>query len=252
MKWQALLAYLVYYVASGIGCEAHGASGAEGIQSLSLAREYELLGVSAEDSIGAIKKAHRKLSLANHPDKQAGCADCASKLADINAAYDRIVYLRRRTDSPGLEMFFGFSEKLFNLISEVSTAWDKYPEKQRLFGLWSAYRESESLDKDLAHLGVIAGQVVQGILDTNANEIALVLGLLVVWNVSALVGIVTICYCIFKVCWWTWLLVYFPISWLFTYARAGSPSSPGVKSPPRKAKSSPLTTPPSSPSSSSS
>jgi len=248
MMWLGLFLLLAIHVrlllVQGIGGEG---------QSLSLAREYELLGVSAEDSIAAIKKAHRKLSLANHPDKQTGCVDCASKLAEINAAYDRIVYLRRTTDSPGLHMFFGFSEKLFNLISEVSTAWDKYPEKQRLFGLWAAYRESESLDKDLAHLGVIAGQVVQGILDTNANEIALVLGLLIVWNVSALVGICTICYWILKVCWWIWLLVYYPISWLFTYGRpSGTSSPPGVRSPPRKAKTSPPTTPPSSPPSSSS
>ena len=53
---------------------------------------YEILGVSKNATPEEMKKAYRKLSMALHPDRQAGKSDAEKKEAeekfkDVNAAY---------------------------------------------------------------------------------------------------------------------------------------------------------------------
>lgn len=157
---------------------------------LSLQAEWELLGVNEASTAEEVKKAHRKLSLELHPDKNPGCSDCATRLAEINAAYDTIIYNRKHLDSPDLAIFFGFSEKLFAIIKDVADLWNHIPQeqKERTQRLFEEYKSSESFDKDLAHAGSLLSRWINQILESNANEIFVVLMIIVAWNVLAILG----------------------------------------------------------------
>ena len=59
---------------------------------------YNVLGISPNASEDEIKTAYRKLSQQYHPDRQSDSvmADIANeKMAEINAAYDKIMEMRR-------------------------------------------------------------------------------------------------------------------------------------------------------------
>ena len=120
----------------------------------SLDDAYRILGASPSDSIDIIKKAHRKLALENHPDKNRHCKNCSSKLSSINDAYDKIIYARRNQDSPELKAFFGFSEKLFNLVHDAWGLWDLIPqqEKENVYSSWTSYQSSASFINDIGVL----------------------------------------------------------------------------------------------------
>lgn len=158
--------------------------------TISLQNEYNILGVKDSDSLAVIKKAHRALSLENHPDKKPNCSECKVRLVEINSAYDKIIYTRKQSDSPGLEMFFGFSEKLFNLIHEVFELWEHIPivDKQRCANLFESYRSSESLDMDLKHLGVLFQSWLESVLASNAFELTIAFGLILSYNMFAFIG----------------------------------------------------------------
>jgi DnaJ-class molecular chaperone len=63
---------------------------------------YRVLGLTDDATDAEIDQAYRRLISQYHPDKLAGVADdlrrqAEKKAADINAAYDRIKALRKRT-----------------------------------------------------------------------------------------------------------------------------------------------------------
>lgn len=49
---------------------------------------YDLLGVAPSASESELKKAYRKASLANHPDKNPGDEEASARFQEINAAYE--------------------------------------------------------------------------------------------------------------------------------------------------------------------
>lgn len=49
---------------------------------------YEALGLQRDASEEQIKRAHRKLALKYHPDKNSGDEEAASRFADIGNAYE--------------------------------------------------------------------------------------------------------------------------------------------------------------------
>ena len=97
-----------------------------------------------------IKKAHRKLAMKYHPDRNPNCKECPDKLAEINAAYDEVIYERRHVDNPELREFFGFSKELFNMIEEVNQIWTNVPleEKDNLRSSGATYWGSETFFQD--------------------------------------------------------------------------------------------------------
>eukprot|EP00933_Yihiella_yeosuensis_P045417 TRINITY_DN4078_c1_g2_i1.p2 TRINITY_DN4078_c1_g2~~TRINITY_DN4078_c1_g2_i1.p2 ORF type:complete len:146 (-),score=39.62 TRINITY_DN4078_c1_g2_i1:158-595(-) len=48
---------------------------------------YEVLGISKDDDLDAIKKAYRKLALRWHPDKNDGCTEAAEKFKELAEAF---------------------------------------------------------------------------------------------------------------------------------------------------------------------
>lgn len=70
-------------------------------------RLYEVLGVSVDASDADIKKAFRRQSLANHPDKNPGDESAIARFQEISAAYEtlsdpdaRAAYDRYGEDGP--------------------------------------------------------------------------------------------------------------------------------------------------------
>lgn len=171
--------------------------GAESLQT-----EYEILGVQSSDGVDAIKKAHRRLSLEVHPDKNPGCGDrCTTRIAELNAAYDKIIYARKHLDNPELEIFFGFSDKLYNLIKSLVDFWQNIPalDKDRVWSLFDAYKTSESYEKDMAHAGTILSKWIGEILESNAHVFVVIFGVIVTYNVLAVIGLVWLIWTLFSI-----------------------------------------------------
>lgn len=59
---------------------------------------YKVLGVSRFAETQEIKNSYKSLSKQYHPDRNAGCEDCAKRMGEINAAWDK---LKRRGAVPG-------------------------------------------------------------------------------------------------------------------------------------------------------
>ena len=49
---------------------------------------YEVLGVKRDASAAELRKAYRKLAMLNHPDKNLGDADAASRFLRVTLAYE--------------------------------------------------------------------------------------------------------------------------------------------------------------------
>ena len=129
-----------------------------------LRQDYRTLGVSPNSQTKEIKSAYRKLSLEFHPDRYPGCSDCGVKQANLNSAYERIRYARREHDNPELSKFFGFSEKIYNLVYDLIDLWESVPSemKLRLFHLLEEYRQSPALVQDLEHLFTLIANLFVG------------------------------------------------------------------------------------------
>ncbi|MBQ6947474.1 MAG: DnaJ domain-containing protein [Clostridia bacterium] len=56
---------------------------------------YKLLGVSPDASDDEVKKAYRRLAKKYHPDANPGDETAAKKMAEVNAAYDKIMDFRQ-------------------------------------------------------------------------------------------------------------------------------------------------------------
>jgi len=182
----------------------------------SLEQEYETLGVTSMDSTESIKKAHRKMSIEYHPDKNPGCSDCTTRLALINAAYDKIIYHRKEAENPELSMFFGFSEKLFNIIKEVVDLWKHIPleEKDRCWKLFESYKASDTFEKDLNHAGTLFSTWIVQILESNANEIGVFFGVVVTYNILAILGICWLVFTVFRIAHFILRLLLTPVWYL--------------------------------------
>ncbi|GMH61991.1 hypothetical protein TL16_g03386 [Triparma laevis f. inornata] len=122
--------------------------------SSNIRRDYKTLGISQSSDMGEIKQVYRKLSLEYHPDRNPGCSDCTIKQAELNSAYERILYARREHDHPELRDFFGFSEKVYNLVHDITDLWENIPTetKERFFHLLKEYGESPAVGQDIEHL----------------------------------------------------------------------------------------------------
>ena len=59
---------------------------------------YDLLGVAPEASESELKKAYRKASLQNHPDKNPGDEEASARFQEINAAYEVLSDTQRRRE----------------------------------------------------------------------------------------------------------------------------------------------------------
>ena len=192
MRAFSLLVFMVFSALAQVGAE----------QSLSLQTEYEMLGVQSSDGVDTIKKAHRRLSLEVHPDKNPGCgARCTTRIAELNAAYDKIIYARKHLDNPELEIFFGFSDKLYNLIKSLVDFWQNIPalDKDRVWSLIEAYKTSESYEKDMAHGGTILSKWIGEILESNAHVFVVIFGVIITYNVLAVIGLVWLIWTFFRI-----------------------------------------------------
>ena len=168
-----------------------------------LEAEYSLLGITAEDNLAALKRAHRTLSIKHHPDKNPQCgAECTSQLAAINAAYDRIIYSRKHTDAPELEAFFGFSEKLYNLIHDFWGLWENIPQadKDNVWSSWETYQSSETFEDDIKHFTVLVKNYLSGVLSEHRNALLVWIFVVVGSTLSCIVGFFYMSYWLLWLC----------------------------------------------------
>lgn len=59
---------------------------------------YDLLSVSPDASDAELKKAYRKASLVNHPDKNPGDGEASARFQEISAAYEVLSEPKRRKE----------------------------------------------------------------------------------------------------------------------------------------------------------
>lgn len=99
---------------------------------------YDVLGISRDADLGAIKKAYRKLSLQWHPDKHPGDRNVEEKYKDITVAYGVLSDPDRRR-----KYDLGFGEGgTFDPSNIDPSLWD--PEKfvETFVGLFGDYLDS--------------------------------------------------------------------------------------------------------------
>lgn len=193
-----------------------------------LESEYALLGVSASDDLVAIKRAHRKLALANHPDKNpTTCSssassstsnnNCTDALAKINAAYDKIVYARKATDAPELAAFFGFSVKLYNLVHDVWGLWERIPQadKDDVASSWDDYRSSGTFEEDIQQGMILLNRRIAQLLEDNRGLLLLLIALPLLQMLCSLVGLLYLLSLLLRPCLWlvrTLLALVYPLA----------------------------------------
>ena len=173
--------------------------------------EYAILGVTPSDDLAAIKRAHRKLALANHPDKNPSCSSsssststCTDALARINAAYDKIIYSRKQTDAPELSAFFGFSEKLYNIVHDVWGLWESIPQadKDDVASSWQDYEASESYEEDFRQLTILVNHRIAMLLEENKKTLLLLLVLPLLQVLCSVVGLLYLLSLALRPCLW--------------------------------------------------